>query len=254
MFADERKAKIAELLKKRPSVTTSELMELFQVSVETIRRDLEALEGAGLLKRVHGGAISVGKLQNYTSLAGRSAEHQPEKQQLARAACSFVREGDYIALDTGSTAHALAALLDDPFRELTVLTHSLDIAWMLSGKTHIRVILAGGFYLPREKCFCGHLTLDAIRQFHVSGCFLTPAAVSPDSGISDHVQELIPVQRALPEISDQTYILADSSKFGVCAPMKICEFDPDFVYITDSGLSGGMLEACRNTSSNIVLV
>ena len=251
MFADERRSKIAEMLKNRPSVTTSELTEIFQVSVETIRRDLEFMEHQGQLKRVHGGAIAVGKMQNYTTFSRRVEEHQQEKHEVALTACSYIKEGDTIALDAGSTTYELAALLGERFRELTVLTHSLEVIKILDGQENIRTILAGGFYMPEEKCFCGHLTLDMVRQLHVSKCFIAPSAISLNFGISDHKPELIAVQRTFLEISDQAYILTDSSKFETCAPLKICDFDPKFVYITDRGLSAEMLEAYRRASVNV---
>lgn len=90
MFADERKTKIEDMLKRHASVTTSELTEAFGVSVETIRRDLEYMESQGLLKRVHGGAVAMRRLQSYTSLSGRRREHQPEKHSLALKACSYI--------------------------------------------------------------------------------------------------------------------------------------------------------------------
>lgn len=252
MFADERKTKIADMLKERPSVTTSELMELFQVSVETIRRDLECMESQGQLRRVHGGAVSLGKLQNYTRLSGRVGEHQAEKHDLALKACSYIREGDYIAMDAGSTAFELAALLGDRFQELTVFTHSMEVVRILAERENIHVILAGGLYLPEEKCFCGHLTLDMAHQLHVSKCFIAPAAISLNFGISDHMQELIAVQRAFLKISDQAYILADSSKFEKCAPLKICDFDPKHLFITDSGLPDAVLEAYHEANVNVI--
>lgn len=252
MFADERKTKIMEMLGKRQSVTTSQLTETFGVSVETIRRDLEYLEGQGFLRRVHGGAIAVGRLQNYTDLSGRSSEHRPEKRHLALAAISYIREGDFIALDAGTTTLELAALLCDRFRELTVLTHSLEVVRILSERENIRTILAGGVYLPQEKCFSGHLTLDLIRQLHVSKCFIAPSAISLGFGISDHMQELIMVQRELLGIADQAYILADSSKFEVCAPLKICGLDPRFSYVTDSGLSAEVWQAYREAGFDVV--
>lgn len=252
MFADERKSKIAQMLKRRASVTTSELTETFGVSVETIRRDLEYMEGQGLLKRVHGGAVAIRKLQNYTGLSGRRREHLPEKHSLALKACSYIKEGDFIALDAGSTACELAALLGERFRTLTVLTHSLEVMNILEEKENIRIVLAGGFYLPAEKCFCGHPALDMVRQFHISKCFIAPAAISLHFGISDHMQELIAMQRAFLEIADQAYILADSSKFETCAPMKISGFDPKFVCITDSGLSDEVWEAYEKASVDVV--
>ena len=82
MFANERRNKILELLNRRSSVTVTELTGLFQVSLETIRRDLEYLEQQGALKRVHGGALSMKRMQNYTGLSERLAEHQ-----IGRASC-----------------------------------------------------------------------------------------------------------------------------------------------------------------------
>lgn len=252
MLADERKTQITEMLKKRPSITTSELTRFFQVSLETIRRDLEYLEGQGALRRVHGGAVAVGRQSSYSSLTKRTACHQSEKRNLALTACSYIQEGDYIALDTGSTTFELASLLGERFRELTVLTHSLEVVRILSEQTKIRTILAGGFYLPEERCFCGHLTLDMIRQLHVSKCFIAPAAISLDFGISDHMQELIAVQRAFLGISDQVCILVDSSKFETCAPLQISSLQSRFLCITDSGLSDELLEAYKKASVNIV--
>ena len=253
MFADERKTRIIEMLKKRPSLTTSELTELFQVSLETIRRDLESLERQGVLKRVHGGAIAAaGKQSGYANLSQRSVLHQSQKRNLALTACSYIQEGDFIALDAGSTTYELAALLGERFRELTRLTHSLEVVKILAGRENIRIILAGGVYLPGEGCFCGHLTLDTVRQLHVAKCFVAPAAISLDFGVSDHMQELIAVQRAFLEIAEQVYLLVDSSKFETCAPMKICSMEPGYLCITDGGLSDEMLETYRRAGVNLV--
>ena len=163
MFANERRNKILELLSRRSSVTVTELTGLFQVSLETIRRDLEYLEQQGALKRVHGGALSMNRMQSYTGLSERSTEHQPEKRQIARAALSHIHEGERIALDAGSTTSELAHLLCDSFQELTIVTASLPIFEILSEKPGFQVILTGGFYLPGEKAFYGHLALDTIR-------------------------------------------------------------------------------------------
>ncbi len=252
MFADERRTHIEQMLKKHSAVTTSELTRLFQVSLETIRRDLEYLEDQGVLKRVHGGAISVAKQQKYTDFTKRTEWRQSEKRNLAMTACSFIQEGNEIALDAGSTTLELAALLCERFRELTVLTHSLEAVGIFSEQSRFRTILAGGFYLPQERCFYGHLTLDMIRQIHVSKCFIAPSAISLDFGVSDHIPELISVQRALLKSADQAYLLVDSSKFETFAPLKICDIDSRYVCITDSGLSDELLETYQKASVNII--
>ena len=171
MFANERRVKIAEMLERRSSVTVAELTDAFQVSLETIRRDLEYLERQGALKRVHGGAITVRKMQSYSSLSARVTEHREEKRRLALAAIPYIREGDCISLDFG---------------------------------------------------------------------------------ISDQIHELVAVQRALIDISDQIIVQADSSKFETCAALKICDLNPRFLYLTDSGLPDEILEAYKKASINII--
>ncbi len=248
MFADERRAKIAEMIGRNHSVTTGELTALFQVSLETVRKDLESMEKQGLLKRVHGGAVTVRQMQSYRNLAVRSGARQPEKHAVALAACSHICEGDFIALDTGSTAIELAKILAGRFDSLTVLTNSLEIFHILSETKTNRIILTGGCFQPEEKSFYSHLTVDMIRQFHVKKYFLTPSGISLDFGISDHVCELIEVQRAMLGISEEVYVLADSSKFESHAPLKICAAEPAYRYLTDSGLPEEIFRAYQKAS------
>ena len=251
MFADERRTKIADMIRKNNSVSTSELTEIFQVSLETIRRDLESMEEQGVLKRVHGGAISVQRLQSYDNLSGRSVIHQPEKRKLSLVACAYIADGDHIALDAGSTAIELARLICERYQKLTVLTNSLEIFEILSGNRGINTILTGGFYLAEEKCFYGHLTMDMLHQFHVGKCFITPSAISLNFGISDHIHEIIEIERGLIGISDEIYVLVDSSKFEACAPLKICSLNPNHIYLTDSDLSEEIFDAYQKAGIKI---
>lgn len=251
MFANERRNKILELLSRRSSVTVAELTGLFQVSLETIRRDLEYLERQGALKRVHGGALSMNRMQSYTGLSERITEHLSEKRQIARAALSCIHEGERIALDAGSTTSELAHLLCDSFQELTIVTASLPIFEILSEKPGFQVILTGGFYLPGEKAFYGHLALDTIRQLHVSTFFLAPSALSMNFGISEHVSGLVEVQRALIDVADQVIVLADSSKFETCAALKVCGLSPRFLYLTDNDLPDEIRDAWKKASFDI---
>ena len=252
MFANERRNKILELLSRRSSVTVTELTGLFQVSLETIRRDLEYLEQQGALKRVHGGALSMNRMQSYTGLSERSTEHQPEKRQIARAALSHIHEGERIALDAGSTTSELAHLLCDSFQELTIVTASLPIFEILSEKPGFQVILTGGFYLPGEKAFYGRLALDMIRQLHVSAFFHAPSALSLNFGLSEHIRELVEVQRAFIAAADQVFVLADSSKFETCAALTVCDLSPRFLYLTDNGLSDEIRDAWKRASLDII--
>ena len=157
MLAIERKNQILNKLKNEQRVLVTELAAYYQVTEETIRRDFLAMEQQGLLKRVHGGAVSASSMKSYLELSQRNKEHNDQKRELASFAIRFVSEGDYIALDTGSTAIFLAEALRDNFSRLTVVTHSLDALEILRENPGISVVLCGGHYM-REDSIAGNLS------------------------------------------------------------------------------------------------
>ena len=236
MFANERRVKIAELVAKRQSVTVSELMEQFGVSIETIRRDLECLEKQRVLSRVHGGAITVKKMQRFTQLSQRISENREQKRQLSHTAADLIAEGDRIALDSGSTAIELAQVLRERFHELTIVTNSPEVLELLYPAEGFHLIQAGGFYLKSENAFYGYLTTDTLRSLHVSKSLIFPSAVSLQYGVGSYVPELLEVQRTFMNISDEVIILADSSKFETTAALKLCDLSSAHRLVTDSGL------------------
>ena len=132
------------------------------------------------------------------------------------------------------------------------MTASLPIFEILSEKPGFQVILTGGFYLPGEKAFYGHLALDTIRQLHVSAFFHAPSALSLNFGLSEHIRELVEVQRAFIAAADQVFVLADSSKFETCAALKVCDLSPRFLYLTDNGLSDEIRDAWKRASLDII--
>ena len=237
MFANERRVKIAEMVARQQSVTVAELMEQFDVSIETIRRDLECLEKQRVLSRVHGGAITVRKMQRFTQLSERISENRESKRQLSLTAAELIEEGDRIAIDSGSTAIELAQVLRERFRELTIVTNSPEVFDLLCPVEGFRLIQAGGFFLREENAFCGHLTVDTLRGLHVSKTLLFPSAVSLQYGIGVYIPELLEVQRAFMEIADETIALADSSKFETTAALKLCSLSSIHRFVTDSALS-----------------
>ena len=123
MLAKERQEKILELLQRNGAVTTSHLVDLFQVSIETVRRDLLSMEQQGRLSRVHGGAVAKQNMKPFYELEKRNTEYSGEKLALSRKAAEFVSEGDVIGIDVGSTANFFADALKERFSRLTVITY-----------------------------------------------------------------------------------------------------------------------------------
>ena len=240
MLAKERQELIQNLLRSNGAVTTSELMERFNVSVETVRRDLLVMERAGSLQRVHGGAVPPGGMTPFRELKSRMQDHVPQKRQLCRAAAALVKEGESIAVDAGSTAVIFAEALKERFSRLTVVTYSLDVFDLLKDHREFQVILCGGVCMPEENILIGPLAEKMMGLLHVSKAFLFPTAVSVQHGICNHIQACFAMFRALTAAADQCYILADSSKFERSDLLKQDDMLPGYVYITDPELPEGM--------------
>ncbi len=237
MFAKERQEQIVRLLEQRGAVTTSGLVKEFGVSVETVRRDLLEMERSGLLNRVHGGAVAVGGMKKIHTLSERNREFEAEKRRLAQTAAALVENGDMIGIDTGSTAIFFAEALKERLQRLTVVTHSLDVFRTLCHVPEFTVILCGGHYMQEENTFCGALVLDTMKKLRMEKVFIFPSAVSLRYGICDYSQELYLVQQQMLVSGEKVYILADSSKFEKRAMLCLAEMNPEFCYVTDSGLS-----------------
>jgi len=236
MFAEERYSAITEMIQKKGTIKVSELMELFAVSIETIRRDLVFLETQGVLKRVYGGAVVEIQKKTFDSLPKRLTENTEEKRQIATLAMSFIQENDIISIDSGSTAIELVKGIKNKFKELTIVTHSLDVFNALSDSEGYQLVLIGGQFLRSEAAFYGGMALDTLQKIHVNKCFVFPSAISSEYGIEDYNIELIPIQRMYLAISDQCFVLADCSKFEVRGFLQIAPINDRHIYLTDSKL------------------
>ena len=235
MLADERRERIMQILQNNGAVATSDLVELFRVSVETIRRDLLDLEAQGRLRKVHGGAVIKEDMKPFRTLEIRSGEYEKQKRKLAVQAACLVREEDIICIDSGSTAACFARVLKERFSSLTVVTHSLDVFRILSSS--FTVILCGGYFMQSENAFYGPFALDMLEKLHVHKAFVCPSAVSLEYGIGDFQRELYELQRQMLRCADEICILADSSKFEKKALLKLENMRPDYIYVTDNGLA-----------------
>lgn len=237
MFAEERYEKIELMIQQFGTIKVSELVEVFGVSIETIRRDLLYLEAHGVLKRVHGGAVTVSKSNGFMELDQRLSEYREEKAQMAKLAVHFIHENDSIAIDSGTTAIELAKVISELGMHLTVITHSIEVFDILNSNQDIKVILLGGQYYRKEKAFYGPLLIDTLDKLHVNISFVFPSAVSRQFGIEDYLLEMIPIQQGYIRIADRAFIVADHSKFENRAFACITRNLDKATFITDSNLS-----------------
>lgn len=236
MLANDRYNKILELLERDGSVKTSRLVNLLGISLETARRDLDFLEKQGSLQKVHGGAILKNHPETTLTYSLRETKNTEEKKEIAVLALKYINEGETIALNSSTTNIEIARLIKDKYNSLTVVTNSLRIADELADLKGINLILAGGIYNKNEFAFLGEITERFLDNFSVDKSFISIGGISLKRGVTDFLMDEVLVERKITEISEETIILADSSKIDSNSLIKICELeDIDFI-ITDSKL------------------
>ncbi|KAB2495226.1 DeoR/GlpR family DNA-binding transcription regulator [Priestia endophytica] len=212
MLVAERQQKIVDLVNLRSSIRVSELSEIFSVTEETIRRDLEKLEKENKLRRSHGGAVSVQEKESEIDFSEREITNVLEKKVIAHEAVKRVENGDRIILDASTTAWYMAKIL--PNIPLTVITNSIKVAIELSKKDRIEVISTGGILLPKSLSYVGPLAERSLENYHVDKAFLSCKGIDLNSGLSDSNEWQALLKRKMIERSNKTFLMVDSSKFG----------------------------------------
>ena len=252
MFAKERQYQIVEQLRQTGAVTVSDLIERFDVSIETVRRDLLQLEKQGALQRVHGGAVLLGEMMPISKLPQRIEENKEGKLELSETAADLVQENDIIYIDNGATATYFAQVIKRRFTKLTVVTNSQDVFNILSDKEGFSIILTGGNFMKEERAFYGYLTQETIKKLYVDKAFVIPSAISLQGGVCDFSHELAPIQHQIMSCCDQLYFLADSQKFERHGLLKLSELDQNCFIVTDCGISHNLRQLYAEKGVHII--
>lgn len=235
MYAEERQAAIASRARTAGRVEVAELAEVFDVTPETVRRDLTALERQGLLRRVHGGAI-VGDLLGFEpTLSVRETVHTTEKARIAQAALAELPEEGAIALDAGSSTQRLAELIPAD-RVLTVVTNSIPIALTLAVRSNITLHLAGGRVRGRTLAAVDDAAIDFLHNVFVDVAFLGTNGVSAQRGLTTPDRAEAAVKRSFVKAARRCVVLADHTKFGSVHFAHFADLSEVDVVVTDSAV------------------
>jgi DeoR family transcriptional regulator, fructose operon transcriptional repressor len=238
MGNDSRHTFIIKEIEDRGSVSVVDLAGRLSVSEMTIRRDLTDLEKEGIVRRVHGGAVSARGRSYEPPLLLRSMENQGAKARIGETAASLIADGDSIALDIGSTTLELARHLVGR-RNLTVLTSSLHVANLLLGQPDIRLILSGGIIRPGESSLVGDLAQYAYKNLFVDRLFLGVGAVDQQAGLTEYNWDDALVKQAMIRSAKEVILVADSSKFNRVAFASVAPLSVVHQIVTDEGLEAG---------------
>ncbi|MFH8567228.1 DeoR/GlpR family DNA-binding transcription regulator [Streptomyces sp. NPDC017993] len=283
MYAPERQQEILRLAREGGRVDVLSLAEEFQVTAETVRRDLKALDRAGLVRRVHGGAIPAGRLDFEPDLAQRDVVAADEKLRIVRAALAELpwsadggpgesaancgsrvspassasapsRSGGLsgtVIMDAGTTAARLAAEI--PLEaELTVVTHGLPVAARLADHPGLTLHLVGGRIRHRTRAAVDDWALRAYREINADVLFLATNGFSLDGGLTTPDLAEAAVKRALIAAARRVVLLADSAKFGQQHFARFGELSDVDLLITDTGLSPDDALAIERAGTEVV--
>ena len=238
MYAEERQQAIARLVNQRGRMSVNQLAREYDVTTETVRRDLSTLERMGLVRRVHGGVVPLASLFLIESgLRERDQVNTDVKERIARAALDRLPpSGGTILLDAGSTTGRLASLLP-PDHELTVITHAVPIAARLAGQRQIDLRLLPGRVRRTTQAAVGSETVQALSNLRVDVAFIGTNGITTDHGLTTPDPDEAAVKRALVECGRTVVALADASKFGIDTAVRFAALGEIDVLVTDGDVS-----------------
>ncbi|WP_107474100.1 DeoR/GlpR family DNA-binding transcription regulator [Streptomyces sp. TP-A0874] len=235
MDAEERRRGILELARRSGSVDVGKLSAEFQVSKETVRRDLRVLEDHGLVRRTHGGAYPVESAGFETTLAFRTTMHVPEKSRIAAAAADLVRDAETVYVDEGFTPQLIAQVLPDD-RPLTVLTSSLATAGGLADRERTTVVLLGGRVRGGTLATVDHWATRMLAGFVIDLAFIGANGISREHGLTTPDPAVSAVKSQAVRVSRRRVFAGVHTKFGAASFCRFAEV-PDFeAIVTDTGL------------------
>lgn len=232
MLATQRQRKILDTVQRAGGARVAELAVRLEVTEETIRRDLDALAGAGRVLRRHGGAVPADGGDRELPHAERQRLNPLEKEAIAREAAGRARPGQTLLLDASSTALSLARHLPD--QEQTVLTNSLLVAGALARHGQTRVVLIGGTLFKPSLSFLGPAAEQALRGYRADVLFFSARGLDAEWGLSDANEQQAALKRVMVEQSARRIVMADHSKFGIRAPDRIAAWKGLHEVITDA--------------------
>ncbi|EGQ9393482.1 DeoR/GlpR family transcriptional regulator [Vibrio cholerae] len=232
MKAVKRHQEIIELVQAQGFVSTEELVERFDVSPQTIRRDLNELAEANKLRRNHGGATIATSSEN-SSYHTRQVSYQNEKEKVAMALVQHIPDAATLFIDIGTTPEAIARALMVNHHQLRVVTNNLNVATMLMSKPDFSIILAGGEVRNKDGGVTGEATLDFISQFRLDFGILGISGIDYDGSLLDFDYHEVRVKRAIIENSRSVFLAVDHSKFGRNAMVKLGTLADVDLIITD---------------------
>ena len=245
-----RTNKILELLTTKKKVEVSHLAEQLAVSQVTVRKDLDALETKGIIKREHGFAV----LCSTDDINGRIAYHYEEKKKIALKAAELISDGDTIMIESGSCCALLADALTQLCKDLTIITNSAFIAAYIRGKSNFQIVLLGGIYQQDAQVMVGPMVQECVSNFFVDHFFIGTDGYDSRIGFSNRDQMRAQAVRDMSHQAEQVIVLTESDKFSKRGVVPLNLKDKVRTVITDSQLTPVYIQELQNQGIQVITV
>ncbi|MBA1335951.1 MAG: hypothetical protein HPY66_1770 [Firmicutes bacterium] len=250
----ERQKQIVEYIEKNGSAQIKALARYQNVSEATIRRDLDDLAASGIIERTHGGAIVIDRSTSFEHKHNEKMKLMlKEKSSIAKAACTLIRDGDTVFLDSGTTTYFIAQNLGN-FKNLTVITHDLQIGNTAILHPTSTLIVTGGIRREEFSVLVGSVTESFIKELKVNKVFLGADAIDVENGIFNANFLEVGIKRLLLTIGKHIILVTDTSKFSRSALAKVCDIDSVETIITDNNLSVEIKDKIEKKGVKLILV
>ncbi len=246
MFAEERQNQIVALVNKNGSVRVKDLSEEFQVTEDSIRKDLTLLEKKGLLKKTYGGAMKKRVNVHDLNVAQRKDKNIEAKQKIAAKAMELIKNGDMVFLDISTANLELAKLLVKSSLDITVVSNMADIMTEFMVPSTVRFIFLGGAFSRGKDGFVGSCTIKQIQVFRFDIAFLGTVGVDVfENSVSTYMVEDGLTKSALLNVSKSAYMMLETRKFNTDGTYKYARIDEFTGAVMESGAPAEIVDKLK---------
>lgn len=246
----QRRDRILEIARSAGSVMVEDLAERLSVTPQTIRKDLNVLAGQSLLSRVHGGALVTSGVANI-AYDTRRAVASGAKASIGAAAAALIPDGASLFINIGTTTEAVAANFSH-HRNLMVISNNLNVVDTLSAHQSIDLVSVGGKVRTVDRAVVGALAMRFIENFRVDYALIGISALDSDGSLLDFAIDEVEVSQTIIRNARKVILVADSSKVGRSAPVRVCGMDSIDFYVCDTMLDAGLKDACERHGVKVI--
>ncbi|MDW0114313.1 DeoR/GlpR family DNA-binding transcription regulator [Sporosarcina saromensis] len=251
MFPLERQNKIVELLTVHKVLKISELTNRLQVSVDTLRRDVNLLTKAGKIEKIYGGVKIVETKFGESTINERMISNLAQKESIAQACSEYITDGDCIYIDSGSTTYQIAKYIKNR-KNLTVVTNSIPVISELM-TSDVELVIIGGKIRKNEQSVVTYDYLFNFDELNILKAFVCASGITIEKGISDYNLEEAITRKKMIERSKFVYVAADSSKFGKDVTINIAPLNKVDYLITDDEIDSTFIRSFKKAGSHLVV-